>query len=564
MVNIQSTSSYLNYDPENPSAMPALVPVVEKPQPLNTVLASANRLTSETMKRTTFRKPSAEWQEDAWEMFDLVGEQRFLATTIAGRMAQARFYVGKINPDHSHDTPEVSEDPVAQSVLESVGNGFAGLAQMVERMAVNMFIAGDGWFVGVPESLLDPEKESQSVLDPNIYMSDLQWFMLSVTEVNFEHGDTVKLNIGVNGETVTARADDVYLIRVWRPHPRKLWEADSPTRSSLPVLRELVGLTMHISAQIDSRLAGAGLLLVPQSMQRALKSAAGLDENDENDIFTESLMEAMMEPINDRSSAAAVVPLVVTAPDDSIEKIKHLTFDSSLDSEARELRDEAIRRLALGQDAPPELLLGTAGMNHWGAWLVREDVVTTHLEPTLALISDALTTQYLRPVLEEAGYSPEQLDELVVWYKVDHMISRPNRGVDAQSLYDKGVISDATLREANGFDDNDAPEVDTDSTKQIRQQAVEMAMDLVRAAPTLAESVGLETLVEQIEALLTGDSTTGLDEAVSEAVEEDPELAAPEPDSTSTDDSPTQQDRPAGPDSPPDTADNPAPAPAGA
>src|SRR5699024_3375465 len=162
---------------------------------------------------------------------------------------------------------------------------------------------------------------------------------------------------------------------------------------------------------------GAGMLLVPQSAQRALKSAAGYDETDETDLLTESLMEAMMTPISDRSSASAVVPLVVTVPDEAVDKFQHISFASPLDDEARELRDEAIRRLALGQDAPPELLLGTGGMNHWGAWLVREDVVTTHLEPTLALISDALTTQYLWPVIDQTMDMDEvERESYVIWY----------------------------------------------------------------------------------------------------------------------------------------------------
>lgn len=547
MSNILSSTSYLDFNPEDPSGLPVVVPIVEKPQPLNTLLASAHRITSTSVKRSQPRSSAESWQADAWEMYDLVGEQRFLASTIAGRMAQARFYVGELNPENSQDTPEQTEDVDAAAVLESVGGDFSGLARMVERMAVNLFIAGSGWFVGVPESLVDPTKTTQSVNDANVYMNDLQWFMLSVTEVSIER-DKVQLNIGPNGEQVEVGVDDVYLIRIWRPHPRNMWESDSPTRSSLPVLRELVGLTMHISAQIDSRLAGAGVLLVPQSAQQAIRTAAGMaDGDDSEDIFTEALMEAMIEPISDRSSASAVVPLVVTAPDDSIEHFRHISFDSPLDNEARELRDEAIRRLALGQDAPPELLLGTGGMNHWGAWLVREDVVTTHLEPTLALICDALTTQYLRPVLHEMGYSEEQIEKLVVWYKVDHMIARPNRGVDAQTLHGLGVLSDATLREANGFDENDAPERDEDSENKVRAQAVEFTMELVRSAPSLARDPGIPSLVEQFEALLTGEDPQDLEEVVGDITVDSEDSAESSPGGVpQTDGEPAAIDEPLG------------------
>src|SRR5690606_9868382 len=284
-------------------------------------------------------------------------------------------------------------------------------------------------------------------------------------------------------------------IRVWHPHPRRAWEADSPTRSSLPVLRELVGLTMHISAQVDSRLAGAGVFVVPASAAKALKIAAGVDENSNEDPFTDALIEAMMTPINVRSSAAALVPLVATVPDEATDKFQYFSFSSTLDTEARQLREEAIRRLALGQDAPPELLLGTAGMNHWGAWLVREDVVSTHIEPPLALICDALTMQYLRPALQSLGV--HDADEYVVWYDVSHMITRPNRATDAQALHDKGVLSDEALRAANGFDDNDAPQDHTDP-------ALEIVLRMVGQAPSLAGDPGIPVLVQQIREAMAG------------------------------------------------------------
>src|SRR5699024_12144898 len=97
------------------------------------------------------------------------------------------------------------------------------------------------------------------------------------------------------------------------------------------------------------------------------------------DMFTEGLIEAMLTPIGDRASASAIVPLVVTVPDESVDKIKHISFSQPLDGTAQGLRDEAIRRLALGQDAPPELLLGTGNMNHWGGWPVQSETVETQI-----------------------------------------------------------------------------------------------------------------------------------------------------------------------------------------
>lgn len=479
-----------------------------RPRPLASLMASAKRLTAKTLGNRS-GAVSRSWQADAWDMFDLVGEHRFLAVTLAGRMSQARFYVGKLAEDPNED-PVPVEDPKLTAVLEAIGSSAAARAQLIARLGVNLFVAGDGWLAGIPRHLMpasmmvgnsltiDPGLQAPEPLSDSLSIEELEWRMLSISEVSTNAGGQVQIQLG-EGETekLQLNPDDVLLIRVWRPHPRKWWEADSPTRSSLPVLRELVGLTMHISAQVDSRLAGAGLLLVPQTAQRAMQVAAGQTEEEGDDFFTESLMEAMLTPIADRASASALVPLVATVPDETTEKFRYMSFDKPLDTEARPMRDESIRRLALGLDAPPELLLGTGGMNHWGAWLVLEDVVTTHLEPPLALICDALTTQYLWPVLGDQGMSPEEAHDYVIWYDVSDLVVRPNRGADAQALHDKGVISDEALRGATGFDETDAP--------PALPLELELALDAVKANPALLAAPGLANLVAQIRQALAGE-----------------------------------------------------------
>jgi hypothetical protein len=434
-------------------------------------------------------------------MYDLVGEQRFLASTLAGRLSQARLFVGSVNEEDPTGMPvPVMDNPDVTDILAAVGNSSAARAQILWRMGVNLFVAGDGWLVGIPRHLLPDAVTPQTTphLDPDLDIADLDWRMLSVSEVTSAPGGLVTLKLGEgDDERVTGEPEDLWLIRVWRPHPRRWWEADSPTRSSLPVLRELVGLTMHISAQVDSRLAGAGLLIVPQSAARAIRLASGATEDSSDDPFTEALLEAMLKPIQDRSSASALVPLVIVVPDEAAALFQFMTFAKPLDSEARSLRDEAIRRLALGQDAPPELLLGTAGMNHWGAWLVQEDVVTTHLEPPLALICDALTTQYLWPVLIDQGMSEEEAHTYVIWYDVSDLIVRPNRSTDAIAVYDRGGISTDALRDATGFDDSDAPP----ATEEL-PAGVRMALDMVIKAPSLAQDPGLPALVAQVQAVM--------------------------------------------------------------
>lgn len=519
--------------------------------------ASAKRLTA---KEATSRDgnvkggagKTAEWQEEAWDLRDLIGEQRFLDSTLSGRMSQAGLYVGKTVPmADPGDAPEKVDDATIQALLHAIGDGPAGLGQLVNRYASNMFVAGEAWLVGVPPRLVpdspeqvaakellerqqrgevavvDREAVAEITGDPDVLKLD--WRMMSVSELSTDTSGKVTLRLA-EGTTVEAPAAELYMIRIWRPHPRRAWEADSPTRASLPVLRELLGLTMHVSAQIDSRLAGAGVLFIPTEIEAALKASAGMSPDDESSPLTDALIEAMVTPIKDRSSASAVVPLVVSGPGEHLDKIKHVPFSTALDKEARQLRDEAIRRLALGQDAPPELLLGVSGMNHWGAWLVREDVVKTHLEPPLALLCDALTTEYLRPVLMASrGMSEEEASQYVVWFDTDHLIERPDRRDDAKALYGMGAITDAALREANGFSENDAPDLPTVAQND---PAVDLALQLVGNAPSLMQAPGLPVIVEQIRAVMEGEKATAAAAAAAVAAENAPSVEVVEGEST--------------------------------
>lgn len=459
---------------------------------------------------------SRSWQAEAWAAYDEVGEERFLASTLAGRLSQARLYVQhkpatgphsslRDDPTDATDTAAGPTAQLAEAVLAALGASQQDLGQMLQRLATNLFVAGEGWLVGVPRHVIDAAAPSSAPAvtapSPDPALTDLVWRVLAVTEVSSvgSDGRTVRLNLGTDGSApAEVSADEVYMVRVWRPHPARYWEADSPTRACLPILRELIGLTRHISAQIDSRLAGAGILVVPSSASAAL-SADAADQNAYGapDPFVAALMDSMLRPIENRDDASAVVPLVVTVPDEAADKMSHLTFSSALDSGARDLRDEAIRRLALAQDAPPELLLGSGAMNHWGAWLTREDTVTTHIEPVLALICDALTSQYLRPVLLSAGLSEDEVRTLSVGYDVSALVARPNRSEEALNLHRAGAVSDEALREASGFDDSDA--------KPLDERALMQALAMVSKRPDLMGTIGIGPLTQEILKAYNGD-----------------------------------------------------------
>jgi hypothetical protein len=376
-----------------------------------------------------------DWQQECYRHYAICGEARYAAQFFGHAVSRAVLAAADIVDG---EIVEQTSGP-AYDALNDLFSGKDGQTQVLHAVGVHLTIAGECYLVGRADGDL--------------------WEVLSCMEVQVT-GDSWQVNYHDGSPIVDLTEDDV-VIRIWLSNPAKHMEADSPFRSLLPILSEIEWLTRHVFAQISSRLAGAGILLMPQGMtfppppaQDGKEVAASSDA----EAFMLTLADTMMAPLTDPGSAAAMVPIVVTAPDDAIDKPRLLTFWTELDSEVMGLRGEAIRRFALGVDLPPEQVLGMSsnsgtgggtsnGVSHWGAWQIEESTIKLHVEPMLDTIVNALTMGYLRPTIES-------LTALVV-YNTAALRLRPDRSKEAFELYDRGLLSVAALFRENGFDISD-------------------------------------------------------------------------------------------------------------
>lgn len=384
-------------------------------------VAAASRL---TMRRGDERKPPKDdtgWQRTAWLWYDTIGEYRFAVSWVGNLLSRALLYVTE------DGVPTTNADAVA--AMESLFGGVEGQREMLRQLGIQFTVAGEAYLVGE---------------DGGDEPSD-KWWVVAAAEIS---------KAGEQWKVGKKEIDDPLVIRLWRPHPRVNNKPDSPSRAVLPILSEIDGLTKHVAAQIDSRLAGAGILLLPDGISFATTATRDGDSSgltNELDPFLEELMETMMTAIKDRADASALVPILLQAPGEHLDKVRHLVFSTVLDEQAIALRAEAIRRLALGMDMPPEVLTGTGEINHWGAWQVEEAAIKAHTEPLLHVITDSLTTGFLRPYLEET-MTDEDARRFTIVADTSAMRLRPNRSKEAIELYDRAMLSkEATVRE-NGFD----------------------------------------------------------------------------------------------------------------
>lgn len=404
---------------------PVVVPAVP------TITASAVRYPDSSNHVITPNK--AGWQAEAWRFYDIIGELRYAANYIGNILSRGRLQVERVTGPGGLQLPEgptvISTGPPVEA-LASLLRRDSSEEAILKACGIHLTVAGECYLIG------------QSGAD------DDEWAVFGVTEV--EHVGKGKDATWYLRDGSGARQElvNAVVIRVWRPHPAHHIQADSPVRSVLPILSEIEFLTRHVFAQVQSRLAGAGILEIAQGTTfPVVPGTEGLGAADQ---FIQMLGEAMIKPIKDPSSPASIVPIVVTTPDELIGKMNWQTFWSPLDEHAVDLRTEAIRRLALGMEIPPEIMLGQGDVNHWSGWLIDESAIKAHIEPLLALVTNAITIGYLRPAMDDST-------EFKVTADTARMRLRPDRSKEALELYDRGELDGEALRRETGFDEDDAP-----------------------------------------------------------------------------------------------------------
>jgi hypothetical protein len=313
-----------------------------------------------------------------------------------------------------------------------------------------MFLTGETYLLVTR----DPETDEEA------------WEFLSTDELRIDASGTYTRqnapNIGAS--SFTAPPDDGFepladdqavAYRIWRRHPRYSALADSTMQGVLDICEELLLLTQVIRARARSRIAGSGILLVPNNVGPPPPEVVP-DEDPLEDPFVADLVEAMTAPIADEGSASSVVPMLVRGEQEALDAVRHLQLvDPTQLYPETGLRMELIRRLAIGLDLPPEILLGLQDSNHWSAWQVDEQTWKAHLQPIAQYLVDDLSSAYYRPSLRDAGIADWQ--RYAIAYDPAEVINHPDRTTDAKDLHDRAVIGDEALREAAGFDDDDAP-----------------------------------------------------------------------------------------------------------
>lgn len=385
-----------------------------------------------------FLQQTANWQEEAWRYYDELGEFNTGVNWLAAMMSRVRLRAAELQDDT--DEPRTLGAGPAADVVGSLSGGVGGQSQLMRSMAIQTSVPGDCYLVGQD----NPEEEHED------------WTVRSSDEVRVQNR---KFQVVSDRYPTIVWSDlppDSMPVRIWKPHARFYHVSDSVARAALPIMRELELVNRHIVAQYLSRLASAGILLLPNEVEFPVREEFA----DAPDPFTAEFVEIAMESIRQPGTASAVVPMPIKVPAEYVDKIKHIDFTLKIDEKILDKRSSAINRLANKLDIPAEILTGRAQTNHWTAWLLDEDGLKTHIAPTAETICDSLTRGYLWPRLRASGMSAKEYSKFVVWYDMSELAQRPDKSANAQAAYDRMELSGEALRREGGFDEDDAPEAE--------------------------------------------------------------------------------------------------------
>lgn len=434
------------------------------------------------------------WQEEAWGYVDTVGEVHYALNYRANAIARLRLYAAEA-PENTSLGPPETDNETARDAVARISSPQGGQSELLRMLSLNLGVAGECFLIGIAPRGQDNRPLAQDQLDAESRAAAGEiWDVRSIDELKDAGDGRFKLTDIPGWTEPLELTQKDFVARIWRRHPRYAGHADSNMRAVLASCEEILLLERAVRATTKSRIAGTGLLLMPDELSFGstdITTDNAGDGEGTDDPFYAELLEAMMTPITNEGTASAVVPLLVRGAAEYLDKIRLVTMDRALDPlmEARTTR--ALMRLAQGLDVPVQVVTGMGDVNHWAAWMIAEDTFQGHIEPEALMICDALTSVYLRPALEAQGMSPIDAAKYRIWYDPARVVVRPNRGDDALKLYANNELSGSSLRRILGFSEEDRPTDD-----ELLTQLVMMGR---RIDPTIQAQIMRDTIYPTVQ-----------------------------------------------------------------
>lgn len=145
---------------------------------------------------------------------------------------------------------------------------------------------------------------------------------------------------------------------------------------------------------------------------------------------------------------------------DGVQHVLNVPKTRGYDAPVGQTRREVYTGVIFCPQVPPTKSFlarrnGTVYFTGNSSWMIDEQSWKVHLQPVAEQLVGDLTSAYLQPYLKEQGV--QDWGRYYIAYDASKVINHPDRSKDAKDLHDRAVIGDEALRDATGFDEDDAP-----------------------------------------------------------------------------------------------------------
>lgn len=386
--------------------------------------ASAVKLTA---RETSYSKRlSQPWQLRALAYYDTIGEINFTSKFLARQISRVVFFPAKLQNDQ---TVERITSGAPVDLLNQVQDPGGGRSQFLFDYGRLQFITGEGVLFAYDEG-----RKWKFLWKDEVKRRDDGTYV----RLTFQQEETDEIGVGY---------------RFWTPHPRWSDQADAPMRSVQDICEELLILTLGVRATALTRLTN-GVVKMPTQLSPNPMST-GMDEDPEQNPLLADWIEHVSAQIDNPGSVEARIPFLIEGDYEYLDGLQWMkTHDPATDYMERDLRKEAIERLALSLDMSPEDLLGYGDSNHWSARSVQLDRWRMFGFNKAEQFATALADAYLRPALRDDGYA--DWEDVVIGFDDSQVVISPDRTEDALKAQAQGIINNAAARAALGWTDDDA------------------------------------------------------------------------------------------------------------
>lgn len=486
-------------------ADPSLAPEVRhRARALTAAAAKVQLQEAGSARKQLGRRQS--WQVEAWAYFREVPEVSFATMWLANAMSKVILYAGWELDDGTvvpinHEKAIESGAPAglaaaAVDEMARLRDEVGGQPRLNFLATLNLEVVGECFLHGkmAQEEQGVPGSEDYRPAEPEV------WAVRSTSQIeptrNVDSLGRTIFKVKAHPEDSDGRIidnDRETVIRIWQEDPEWPDLAYCHFRPCLSDAELLMLLINQQKAEAKSRQA-PGILLVPSELSFAEDGAdtegGDTQEQPEQNPFISALMSALTEPITDPSSAASVMPLVISGPAEYLKPdvFRLLSFARTADATLDARIEARINRLSRGLNVPVEVVMGHMSTTFSNAEQIDADAYEDHVEPRARMLADGIRYGFLIPNLAAAGYTPEELERLRVGAEAGALTPSATAEDNADALLEAGAISLDAYRRLKGASEEDAP----DEAEALLQLAARKGIFTADLTLALLQKAGID------------------------------------------------------------------------